>query len=120
MLKSEDGGMGNTCSHLSRCFRLILGVCSGTTGLFALWLPPGLGFGPVHPTPLCPSAEVNTEITFFFPRLCAESVSVERYVITYSFLLFSCIFYVKTSSAAAQVGLREEPQQKGTLHRNMF
>lgn len=95
-------------SHLSQCFRLALRVCSGATGLFVLW---------PCPTPLCPSAEVNTGITFFVASLCAESKSVKCYVITYyRFILFSCIFYGKTSGTATQTGLHEEPQQKGTLH----
>lgn len=49
MLKSEDGGMGDTGSHLNLCFRLTLGVCLGMTGLFLLCPPLGLGFGPIHP-----------------------------------------------------------------------
>jgi len=116
---SEDGEVGDPCSHLTWCFGLALGFCSGMTGLFVLWPPPGRGFVPFHPSPLRPSAEPNTEITFFFPRLCAKSDPVEHYAVIHdSFLLFPCVFYGKTSSAATQVGLCEEPQQKGTLHRD--
>lgn len=45
-------------------------------------------------------------------------VLMDHAITYYSFLLFSPIVYGKTSSAASQMGLHEEPQQKGTLHWN--